>query len=273
MYSSDPLVSVVIPVYNGQSTIERALKSVSEQSYRNLEIIVVDDGSTDQTPVLLDHFSEKESRLICLSQKNAGVSAARNHALSRCRGKYIRFVDADDTLPASSLERMVSRTEKDRSELIIGGYTEYVDRLSREKNLLNRDDLISFSELAPILCGHANSYYFGVLWNKLFRADLIREHQLQFIPELWWGEDFAFVMDYLRVVNQVSLMREPVYDYRRNPTSTTFRQVLDCVIHPIGNIQMKRSLYGHLKGLYLERGVFESYQHTLWLYLFRLGLN
>ena len=129
--SSLPLVSVIIPVYNAQSTIELAINSVLKQTYPALEIIAVDDGSTDQTLVLLDRIAKETSRLKVITQRNAGVSAARNAALSQCHGKYIRFVDADDTLPEQALEKMVSRIEKDQTELAIGGYTEYLDRISR----------------------------------------------------------------------------------------------------------------------------------------------
>lgn len=273
LLSSLPLVSVIIPVYNAQSTIELAINSVLKQTYPALEIIAVDDGSTDQTPVLLDRIAKETSRLKVITQRNAGVSAARNAALSQCHGKYIRFVDADDTLPEQALEIMVSRIEKDQTELAIGGYTEYLDRISRSKNLLNCDAVYPFHQLTPVLCRHANSYYFGVLWNKLFLADIIRREKLRFDPAVWWGEDFAFVMDYLRFSERITLMKDSVYDYRRSPTSTTFRQVTDCIVHPLGNIKMKISLYRHLKGLYVYRGIYDDYKHNLWHYLFRVGLN
>ena len=271
--SVQPLVSVIIPAYNAAGTIERALQSVFSQSYAALEIIVVDDGSADDTPALLRRLSASRPGLTVLTQPNAGVSAARNRALSACSGKYIRFVDADDTLPPDSIAHMVLRAEQDRSELVIGGYTEYMNRLSRSKNLMNLESTILFQDLLPSLCLHANSYFFGVLWNKLFSADLVRSLSLRFDPALWWGEDFAFVMDYLHEVRLVSFMQEDVYDYRRTPRSASIRQVADSLVHPLANIRVKLELYGHLKSLYRDRGVYDQYKSRLWHYLFRVGLS
>lgn len=266
------LVSVIIPAYNASATIAKTLNSVLNQTYKNLEIIVVDDGSKDQTPEIIRSISSHESRIRVITQKNMGVSAARNTALLSCAGDYIRFVDADDVLPAESIERMVHRAMDDQGELVIGGYTECVNHFSRVKNLENSNETVDFQHLLPSLARHANSYYYGVLWNKLFSGDLIRKYSLRFDDSLWWGEDFAFVMTYLKYVQHIAMMQVSVYEYRRSPASTTFRQVLDCFIHPLENIRIKRKLYGYLKSLYKERLVYDSYKRVLWHYLFRIGL-
>ena len=271
--SVQPLVSVIIPAYNAAATVGRTLESVLSQSWTNLQVIVVNDGSTDGTGDVLARFASRDPRVTVLSQANAGVSAARNLALDIAAGRYIRFVDADDTLPPASIEHMVIRAERDGADLVLGGYREYMKRLSRSMNLENRGDTIPFQSLLSTLCAHANSYFYGVLWNKLYSAELIRKSSLRFDPVLWWGEDFAFNMDYLREVSRVAFMKEDLYDYRRSPRSATFRQVLDCVVHPLGNIRIKRVLYSHLKGLYIARGAYPEYRGRLWHYLFRVGLN
>ena len=94
-----------------------------------------------------------------------------------------------------------------------------------------------------------------------------------FQEDLTWGEDFAFVMDYFSGVNQVSFMKDSLYDYRRTANSTSIRQVLDCVKHPAENTRIKGELYWHLKNMYRKRGLYEKYKNRLWLYLFRVGLG
>ena len=120
-----PAVSVVIPAYNAEGTLRRMLDSVLGQTWQKMQVILVDDGSSDGTVVLAREAAEKDPRLTVIAGESLGVSATRNRALELCSGKYIRFVDADDTLPADSMERMVQRAEKDGSDLVIGGYDQY----------------------------------------------------------------------------------------------------------------------------------------------------
>ena len=268
-----PLVSVVIPAHNAEGTLQRMLDSVSRQSWRELEIILVNDGSTDRTGEIAEKAAEKDPRMILISQPKKGVSAARNAGLARCGGKYIRFLDADDTLPPESIEHMVKRAEADRAELVIGGYDQYFGEKNSYHNLAGREDTVPCDEILDHLCKHANSYFYGVLWNKLFLRETVEQGGHRFQEDLSWGEDFAFVMDYLGSVKQVSFMKESLYDYRRTAGSTSVQQVLDCVKHPLDNIRVKVVLYRHLRDMYRKRGQYEAYRSRLWIYLFRVGLG
>ena len=268
-----PLVSVVIPAYNAEDTLRRMLDCVLHQTWQNLQVILVDDGSTDGTLALARGMAEQDSRLTVVSGGNKGVSATRNTGLSLCKGKYIRFADADDTMPADSVEKMVRRAEEGTSDLVIGGYDEYFGDKRRFRNLAGRDDTVPCDEIMDHLCLHANSYFYGVLWNKLFVREKAEAAGCRFQESLTWGEDFAYVMDYLGCVDRIAFMKDSLYDYRRSAGSTSFRQVLDCVKRPMYNIRIKRDLYGHLKGMYKKRGIYPQYRSRLWHYLFRVGLG
>ena len=270
---SHPLVSVVIPAYNAEKTLARTLESVLRQTLDSLQVIVVDDGSRDRTPEITREFALKDPRVTGISIESAGVSAARNRGIELCGGKYIRFVDADDTLPPDSMEKMVSRAEKDCADLVVGGFTMYVGEIGRRSNLEDREDTLENSEVLRRLCPRSNSFFYGVLWNKLFSREIVRSRGIRFVDGLTWAEDFCFVMDYLRHAETVAYLKESLYDYRRQPGSMTIRQVLDCVVHPFRNIRMKGVLYSHLKGLYVARGQYPLYRRRLWLYLFRVTLN
>ena len=270
---AQPLVSVVIPAWNAEKTLKRALQSVLAQSWSALQVIVVDDGSSDCTLSIARNFEAEDPRVTVLSQPNAGVSSARNLGLSLCRGKYIRFVDGDDTLPSDSMERMVLKAELEGADLVIGGYTMYMGDIVRRKNLENREDTLPCDEMLRLLCPHSNSYFYGVLWNKLFSRERVESRGVHFMDGVTWGEDFAFVMDYLQGAGRVAFLKDYLYDYRRQPGSMTVTQVLDSIRHPIRNIRMKILLYRHLKDLYLARGQYGRYRSRLWMYLFRVGLD
>ena len=270
---STPLVSVVIPAYNAEKTLARTLQSVLSQTESSLQIIVVDDGSQDSTLSIARSFAAQDSRVTAVSIPPSGVSAARNRGISLSKGKYIRFVDADDTLPPDSMAQMVSRAERDGADLVIGGFTMYIGNISKKRNLENRSDTISCNEALRLLSPHSNSFFYGVLWNKLFSREIIRSGNVHFVDGLTWAEDFCFVMDYLCHAESVAYLKEHLYDYRRQPGSMTIHQVLDCAVHPLRNIRMKIELYSHLKHLYVFRGQYNRYRNRLWLYLFRVGLN
>ena len=270
---SEPMVSVVIPAYNVTKTLPRLLECLLNQTWQNLQIILVDDGSEDGTVLMARKAAEKDPRLTVVTQGNLGISYARNAGLALCEGKYIRFIDADDTLPLDSIERMVRRAEKDGSELVIGGYDQYFGERRSFHNLAGRDDTVPCDDMMRHLCDHANSYFYGVLWNKLFLREIAEKQNCRFQENLTWGEDFAFVMDYLAGVSRVSFMKDSLYDYRRSANSTSIRQVLDCVKHPAENTRIKGELYRHLKDMYRKRGLFEKYKKRLWMYLFRVGLG
>ena len=136
----EPTVSVVIPAYNAEGTLQRMLDSVLGQTWSNLQVILVDDGSKDGTVELARKAAEKDSRLTVIPRENLGVSSTRNAGLALCEGKYVRFVDADDTIPADSMEQMVRRAEKDGADLVIGGYDQYFGDRRSFHNLAGRDE-------------------------------------------------------------------------------------------------------------------------------------
>ena len=273
MTEHEPLVSVVIPAYNAEKTLKRLLESLSAQQYANLQILLADDGSTDGTLRAAREYAAREPRLTVIAEGNRGVGAARNRCLEQCRGKYIRFADADDTVPADSILRMVRRAERDGADLVIGGFTECVGELRRKKNLMNRGDTVPAAEMLRSYCWHSNSFFYGVLWNKLFRRDRIEAERIRFDEQLTWGEDFCFTADYIGGTETVAYMTGEGYDYRRSPGSASVRQVLDCVRHPLDNMHTKAVMYRHLKAAYIRQGRYGEYRNRLWMFLFRVGLG
>ena len=270
---NEPLISVIIPAYNMEKRLGKCLESVCGQTWRNLEIILVDDGSRDGTGKLADAWAEKDSRIRVVHQKNAGVASARNRALEMASGEWIRFVDADDQLPPDSIDKLLTRVQDEKSDLVIAGYVHQVGELSHPFNLAKRNDTVSCEEYLKFLNRNANSFFCGVLWNKLFRRDLIEKNNIRFERGLGYGEDFLFVCGYLADAERISFSMDSVYRYIRHPDSMTFSQTMDSIRHPVRNLKTKYRLYCGLKELYSEKGAYEQYKNTLWLYMIRSTIN
>ena len=268
-----PLVSVVIPAYNCSKTIERCLDSVLSQSHQALQVVAVDDGSTDGTLASLQAYAARDRRLTVVHQENQGVSATRNHALELCRGKYVQFVDSDDWLAPDAVAHMVRRAEQDDSDLVIGAFTMIIGNLSEVKDLGKREDALSLEDFLAQLCKYPNSFYYGVVWNKLFRRDLIAGQQVRFNSRLEWGEDFDFITRYLVGARRVSYTRKPVYNYVRNPKGLTLQTLLYVMRHPLRSISLKHVIYVSYRGLYRCRKVYARHRRDLWKYMVRFTLT
>ena len=273
MALKEPLVSVIIPAYHVEKRLGKCVESVCAQTWENLEILIIDDGSTDGTGRVADEWAAKDARVRVEHQANAGVSAARNRALDMAAGEWVRFVDADDWLPPDSIEKLLRRVERERSDLVMAGYEHQVGELCHVFNLAKRDDTVSCEAYLAFLNPNANSFFCGALWNKLFRRELIERAGARFESGLGYGEDFLFVCAYLTEAKRISFSTDVVYRYVRHPHSMTFAQTWDSVQHPIRNLKTKYRLYQGLKALYRRKNVYDQYRGSLWQYMIRATIN
>ncbi len=215
------LVSVIVPVYNTAEYLPECLDHILAQSYGNMEVILVDDGSTDASPQICDEYAQQDGRIRVIHQKNQGVSAARNAGLDIAVGDFVFFADSDDLVPQNALERMVPvLADHPRQELVFGGYLqmdpqgEEIDRAMG----ISRSEL-SVAEFLLLLFDEKQKMYHGFLWNKLFRRSLIEEHQLRFATELCYNEDRLFIVEYLIHSQVIGSIPDVVYQYRIHSNS------------------------------------------------------
>lgn len=208
-------VSVIIPVYNNALYLYETLQSLEKQTLKEFEAIVVNDGSTDDSEKIIDQFTKRDFRFIKINQKNGGVSAARNAGLDIAKGKYVTFVDGDDTLPENSLMEMAKVAEKNQSELVIGGiqrvdgYTKKVNQRTqklKDKEMIKKDDLDLVHGLS--LC------------NKWFLKEIIDRNHLR-LEKFRHLEDGVFLYHFLQYASQIHFCDVIIYNYlKRIPTDT-----------------------------------------------------
>lgn len=214
------MISVIVPVYKSEDTLERCVKSLCAQTYRDMEILLIVDGPPDGSGILSERLAKEDSRIRVIHQKNQGVSRARNRGMEEARGEYLRFVDSDDYVDRDSNERLVRAMEDTGADLVIAGYRHlYFGRnlLKNpkqgfyERNRLNKADGEDFLQLY-------RAGFLNMPWNKLYKRERIREG---FPTDLNLGEDLLFNQAYIRQAEKIAVIAAPVCNYIQNDRGTT----------------------------------------------------
>lgn len=194
---NQPELSVIIPVYNAEATLLRCVDSVLQQSFTDIEILLVDDGSTDGSALLCEQLAERENRIRCLHQRNEGVSSARNQGLNHAIGKWVTFVDSDDWFEKEYLSELMSCN--DECSLVVSGFKRFGDKKDEIKP---SSCLVNIKEDLHVLWGKPlDKFIFWYVWSKIFRLDIIREHGISFHENMRYSEDCCFVLEYMSYVD------------------------------------------------------------------------
>lgn len=201
-------VSVIIPIYQVERYLERCIKSVINQSYKNIEIILIDDGSTDRCPTICDEYAQEDSRIIVIHKQNGGLSSARNTGLSVCNGDYISFIDSDDYIDEHMIEVMVKKIEITNSDIVCCGFyfetdNGYFSKSSMPNLILDRSNAID----ALI----ENTYLNHYSWNKLYKKKVFKN---VYFPEGKLFEDIRTTYKLFLNADKVCLIDEYLYHYQ-----------------------------------------------------------
>lgn len=246
-------VSIVIPNYNNAMFIKKCLESVACQKYANKEIIVVDDGSTDNSLEIIKDFIKNNDKIDIklFRQNNLNAAIARNLGMEKADGDYVLFLDSDDILNNNSLKRLVDVCEKSDADLVIGGYEEIdeMDVVYGDKSFTNKDVTLAvrnnFMKLMDIKPAPSN---------KLYNLDIIRKNNLTW-GNVRIGQDLNFYLKYLSLCKKVSLINLMIYKYRATPNSMT--RSFDFRIFDIVNV------FDDVKKYYIKNGKVSLYNRYL----------
>lgn len=211
------MISIIIPVYKSEKTLERCIQSICEQTYEELEIIIIVDGSVDGSGKMADEYAKRDTRIRVIHQVNQGVSAARNAGIDAANGKYIQFLDSDDYLEKESCEKMLHAIGKWDADMVIAGFHHHYFG----KNILKLPDFQGCYKCKDSEKEFLQLYeqqFLNMPWNKLYRTELVKS---RFPQDRNLGEDLLFNIAYMSQIRSFCVIQIPVYNYIQDDRGTT----------------------------------------------------
>lgn len=213
-------ISIIVPVYNKEKYVARAIESILVQTHKNLDIILINDGSTDESEAICKQKAAKDDRIRCLSQPNAGPSAARNKGIELATGDYLAFLDADDAMMPHAIESMLACMQEYEAQLVVsrqkinsGRHVQITGNVDGPTGLLTKDQF--FKSLA----GDTIGVFWGSQGNKLYSKNIILENHLRFEVGRDHAEDFLFNLEYYKLLSKIAFLDEITYEIYDIPAS------------------------------------------------------
>ncbi len=219
MKSENELISIIIPVYNVRPYIARCLDSVIKQTYKNLEIIIIDDGSTDGSAKICDEYTEKDSRIRVIHRGNEGVSSARNLGKEIATGRWLSFVDADDTIEPEFCEEMLRCANDKCVDYVCSGYKRIFPHGSEAYNTSFKRKVLKKNEF--IYCLLNVQFGYGFVHMKLIKANIAK--LVTFDKNLEVGEDALYNLEIADKIPEVAILEKPLYNYYATSNSVVKR--------------------------------------------------
>ena len=225
-----PLISIIAPVYNVEKYVGRCIESIISQTYKNWEMILVDDCGQDDSMSVVKRYVSKDSRIRCIEgEKNYGPMIAREKGYTAAKGEFITFLDSDDTLPANTLESFYNEVQKNDADIVIGDFQKIFEDGSRETMLLDR----------TILGEHTKKEVFELLlqsrlrhcvWGGLYRAKLFQCERIDNFEGLKNGEDGILFYQLVERANKIVIFDTVVYNYWIHSTSSSHKEMNDSIV-------------------------------------------
>ena len=207
------MVSMIVPVYNSEKTLSRCIDSILNQTYRDFELILLNDGSTDTSGEICDAYAKRDSRVRVVHKENTGVSDTRNRGIDLARGEYLQFLDSDDWITPDATALFVRTATEQQCDMVISQFYRVIGEHVSQKGAIDEDGLMDRSTYANHMMQKPADFYYGVLWNKFYKRSIITEHRLRMDQSICWCEDFMFNLEYVRHTQTIYAMKVPVYYY------------------------------------------------------------
>lgn len=272
------LISVVMPVYNASEFLKRSIESVLKQSYRQLELILVDDGSTDRSKAICRQYAQTDRRVRVFSQKNLGPAGARNTGVRQAKGEFIFFLDADDYLKKDTFKTLIAGYQKYQPDLVMSNFAK-LDRgkIVRQSVCFTPDGepftgrikVLSRVEIADFVrhfLKHPSNHLISYCWTRLYQASIIKKYRLLANEKMRLFEDFVFNLDYLRHTDKLLFINQPLYTYVMHDVSASMRVI------KAGSLLHDMKIFGKKAGEFLaqaEKEIGHCLTHYLIIFLVR----
>lgn len=211
------MISIIIPVYKSEKTLQRCIESLTNQTCRDIEIIMIVDGPPDASGILADKLAAQDGRIRVIHQKNQGVSAARNAGIEAAEGEYIQFVDSDDYLESTACEELLMLMLKEDADMVICGFHHLYYGRDVIKIPGNTESFLLIEDKKEFLYLY-QAQFLNMPWNKLYKKELIVD---RFTQGLDLGEDLLFNLQYMKRISRVSVLAKPLCYYIQDDRGTT----------------------------------------------------
>lgn len=213
-----PLVSVIIPAYNSEGTLDDCIQSAISQTYQNIEIIIINDGSTDGSADIIDRYMKNDARIMTIGKKNEGLPMARRNGIDMAKGKYIQHLDSDDTLMLDAIENLVNKAESTNADIVVAPFVHcYPDR-PEDNCLSNFSDFQEMSGMEYIRRMLKGEVYWCV-WACFQRRSLFLDYTIETVPHISYGEDAILMIQLLTFAQKVVSMDKVIVNYNILSTS------------------------------------------------------
>lgn len=281
-----PKVSIVVPVYNVEAYLEKCMDSIINQTYANLEIVCINDGSTDNSLDILKSYALKDDRVLVITTKNNGISSARNTGTKHSTGKYIMYVDSDDWIELNTCEEAVNKAEEYDADVVFWNYIREFENCSKEKVLFEQDEIVysSSEEIKALsrrflglykeeLSHPENADTFVTVWGKLYRTNIITDYNVEFVDLKLIGslEDALFNLNVFNHIHKAIYVRKFYSHYRKDNNvsfTKTYRKNLN---------KQWNNLFAYMRSFIKDNHCDDSYNvalnNRICLSIIGLGLN
>lgn len=229
MINNEILVSIIIPIFNAESYIDRCLKSILNNNIKNIEIILVNDGSVDRSGEICEKYKCNYENIIYINQCNQGPSVARNNGIARARGKYIAFIDVDDEVKDNFINKIMDEIKRDDIDLFMWGI-EYQwinnEEIKKIENVQYDTKEYTSNKFLSEITKYFNEFYFNFVWNKLYKKDIILKNKIQFNKNFKRSEDLLFNLEYIKYIKDVKVLEDILYIHK-NTNKESITQTYD----------------------------------------------
>lgn len=269
------VISVVVPVYNSTAYLEKCIQSILKQSYDTWELILVDDGSTDESGSICDKYAREYANIKCIHQENRGVSMARNAGIEASRGEFLSFVDSDDVVSAEYLEHLISISKLHNCDWSLTAVDNYHEFYPQQSILLD------FNQLSAENFLKLNTAYvlFGPVC-KLYKTEIIKRNQIRFSQGAHYGEDLLFNFTYMDHIRSAVFWNINDYSYQKvndNSLSTRYRKTMFEEELYLANVKIsfyqKKGVYNREFERFIHDGVFDMGYNAILKSYFRGDLE
>lgn len=209
------LISIIVPIYNVEKYLNKCIESIVNQTYENIEIILIDDGSNDNSGIICDEYAKKDNRIIVVHKENGGVSSARNKGLKIAKGEWISFVDADDWIEQIFCQTLLNKVTQEQADIALCGYNRITDNQIEKINANNQEVFLNSNEYLVKSLNPQTG--FGFCHMKLIKKEVLKS--ISFNERIEVGEDALFNIQLSTYIKKAVFLKQPLYNYRINNQS------------------------------------------------------